>query len=125
MKKKVLLIIILLVITMATGTYFYLYQGHRDVTTTASVETFDSQMLLGIFQDDDSTNDKRALDQVITVTGTVTSQNGNQVTLDDQIFIQMKEVISLPLSSKVAIKGRCLGYDELLEEIKIDQATKH
>ncbi|MDP5101957.1 MAG: hypothetical protein NWQ09_11580, partial [Nonlabens sp.] len=55
-------------------------------------------------------------------TGTVTSQQDSMLTLENAVFIQMQKPMKLKLNKQVTVKGRCMGYDDLLQEIKIDQA---
>ena len=121
--KKSILLIVFVIAAICTGVYTYLYRGHRDVAATAATSRFTSSALLAIFQDTDILNDKQALDQVIAVTGRVTAQQDSLLTLDNIVFVQMQQFVRLTANEEVTIKGRCMGYDELLGEIKIDQAT--
>lgn len=120
--KKVLLIFLIAATVIALITYFYVYKEHRDVAETDATASYTAAALLAVFQDADVENDKRALDQVINITGTVTSQQDSMLTLENAVFIQMQKPMKLELNKQVTVKGRCMGYDDLLQEIKIDQA---
>ncbi|AGC78391.1 hypothetical protein LX97_02722 [Nonlabens dokdonensis] len=126
--KKIVSVIILLFLFIFIAGYLYLYQDHRDVNATVATNSFNSSELLSIFQDADIENDKEILDQVILITGVATSKSAYTVTLDDKIFIEFnhKDDETFKYIFKVnetyTIKGRCLGYDDLLEEVKMDQA---
>ncbi len=110
------------------GSYFYLYQDHRDVSATTAVNTFNSNQLLDVFQDSVIENDKEILDQVILITGVATSASEYSVILDHKIFIEFDQKnynasnYVINKNQTYTIKGRCLGYDDLLEEVRIDQA---
>ena len=49
----------------------------------------------------------------------------NHIMLDNKIQIHLlnPEEQSINLGEIITIKGRCVGFDDLLEEVKIDQAT--
>lgn len=128
MKKTLLLLFAVCLVVFLCG-YFYLYQNHRDVSSTEALTSVSSEELLAVFQDTDIANDKEILDQVILVTGVITSKSANSVILDDRIFVEFDDEnyksfnYVLIVNDTCTIKGRCLGYDDLLEEVKIDQAV--
>ncbi|WP_438969146.1 OB-fold protein [Nonlabens sp.] len=126
--KKILVFITVLILVILMGSYFYLYQDHRDVSATTAVNTFNSNQLLDVFQDSVIENDKEILDQVILITGVATSASEYSVILDHKIFIEFDQKnynasnYVINKNQTYTIKGRCLGYDDLLEEVRIDQA---
>lgn len=122
MNKK-LVIALLIILTLAVVGYNYLYQDHRDVANSVAVASFKSAELLSVFTDNDSSNDIKALDQVIEVKGNITYLSEKAITMDGLIFIEMIEIVDLELGQEIIIKGRCLGYDDLMEEVRIDQGT--
>ncbi|OUS14891.1 hypothetical protein A9Q93_07250 [Nonlabens dokdonensis] len=127
--KKIIVFLIVLFIIIAIAGYFYLYQDHRDVSTTDAVNSFKSSNLVEIFQDADQENDKLISDQVILVSGIATRSSSGSVTLDNKIFIELDSKnyktsnYVINKNQSYTIKGRCLGYDDLLDEVKIDQAV--
>lgn len=122
MMKK-LLIGLLLIGFIAIIGYNYLYQDHVDVNQSKAVASFTATELQELFTDQNLQNDQRALDQIIEVEGKVTNVDKNTILLDEQIFIELSADIKLKENQSIIIKGRCLGYDDLLEEVKIDQAV--
>ncbi len=112
---------LLVIVVVAICSYLYLYQDHRDVVATDASVSLNSQELLSVFNDSDIENDQTVLDQVIEIKGEITSINGHTLILDQLVFIEMVNAIDVNEGSTVTIKGRCLGYDDLLGEIKIDQ----
>jgi hypothetical protein len=120
--KKTLLIAFFIIVIIGILGYNYLYQDHRDVATSDATSSYTSTELITLFTDQDTGNDALALDQVIEVSGLATDKTANSITLDGQVFIEFKEPHKFSLNQTYTLKGRCLGYDDLLEEVKIDQA---
>lgn len=63
-------------------------------------------------------------DKVIVLQGTITSKDEKGITLSNQIYCQFREDIdftSLKNNDAIKLKGRVMGYDDLLEELKLDQ----
>jgi hypothetical protein len=123
MLKKLSFFLIALICTAGVASYFYIYQDHRDVSTTKAFQSFSAVELLNVFTDINVVNDKEVLDQVIEVTGVITDVLEDSVVLDELIFIELEKHQAVSIGQKITIKGRCLGYDDLLEEVKIDQAS--
>jgi hypothetical protein len=122
MNKRNGFIALLVIGLVALLGYRYLYQEHRDVAATTPVARYNSQELLALFKDGDPHNDEQALDQVILLSGTITQITATSIIIDGSVFISIADVSNFEVGQPVTLKGRCLGYDELLEEIKIDQA---
>jgi len=102
--------------------YNYVYQGHRDIATEAFDYELQSTLLSGLMS-----NEAEAVnyaDKVIKTEGTITAVEQNSVILDNKIQVNFNEINlnALAVSKKLTIKGRCVGYDDLLELVKIDQA---
>lgn len=64
---------------------------------------------------------KKYLNKAVEITGKVTSINENVITLDEKVSCQLLVSEEVLLNSQVKIKGRVTGYDDLLEELKLDQ----
>ncbi len=63
-------------------------------------------------------------DKVVSIFGRVTNLDDKGFMLSSTIFCQLKDssiVRELKLGDSVSIKGRIIGYDDLLEEVKLDQ----
>ena len=74
---------------------------------------------------DSETNIKKYADKTIETYGKITSLDleNNAIVLDNKVFLKMTEMISkdLTIQQTVKIKGRFVGFDDLLEELKMDQ----
>lgn len=61
-------------------------------------------------------------DKVVIISGTVTSADDAGLTLNTNTYCQFKPNTDIPDSkTKVHLKGRIIGYDDLLDELKLDQ----
>ena len=107
---------------MAILAYNYIYKDHRDIKSEQAVYTLNSTDLINEFIVNPSDSEKKYLNKTIEVKGNITEINGFDLTLDDNIFCQFKFKIEAQ-SNNVKIKGRFIGYDNLLEQIKLDQCN--
>lgn len=63
-------------------------------------------------------------DKVVVLSGSITNNDGKGVTLSNQIYCQFREDVDIKAiqnNQEIKIKGRVIGYDDLLEELKLDQ----
>ena len=123
--KKIILIVLLLIIAGFFG-YQYLYQDHRDIENETAEFTLDATRLIGEFVTDMETASSKYLNKTIIIRGKVTEIEEMAITLDKAIYCIFDEKNDLSSASEgieVKIKGRCIGYDELLEVIKLDPVS--
>jgi hypothetical protein len=120
MRKWIVLIILIVIGIIA---YNYIYQDHRDIESETAVFVLNSTDLVNEFTINPSASEKKYLNKTIEVFGTITELNDQDLTLDNNIFCQFNSKIEVDTSKKVSIKGRFIGYDELLDQIKIDQCS--
>jgi hypothetical protein len=125
--KKNTLIGFSLCVAIGCSAYLFLYKGHRNIET----ETVDYVVTISGLEKEFTANDSLAYakyqDEIIEITAKVTSVDltNKGIVLGDKVFATFidsvpKEVVS---GKTLKIKGRFLGYDELLQEFKIDQIT--
>lgn len=117
-----LLIIGLLILSI---TYKLVYKKHRDIAKEKASFELTSEAFINEFNDDEKTASERYLNKVILVGGTVSEIDDYGITVDKSVYAKFDQEIELTLTknSRVKIKGRCIGYDELLETVKLDQCT--
>ena len=63
-------------------------------------------------------------DNVVVLTGIVTQQDENGITLSNRIYCQFRKDVNTTLIKEyqeIRLKGRVIGYDDLLDELKLDQ----
>jgi hypothetical protein len=98
-----------------------MYRGHRDIKTEVSEIEIAAPYLLERFKKDDG-ND--LLNRTITVTGTITQVESAVITIDSNVHCSFaNELSGFKNGDIIVIKGRCIGYDDLFEIVKLDQCT--
>jgi hypothetical protein len=119
MRKIFFLLIVLAIIGGVV--YKYAYKEHRDIAAEGIVFKFKSNELITELVADNNAVIKY-LDKVISVSGIVTDANENNLTLSNDIFCIFDSITKvITVGDSLIVKGRCLGFDELLMEVKLDQ----
>ncbi|MFK7832046.1 MAG: hypothetical protein AB8B52_02105 [Winogradskyella sp.] len=128
MKKKTIIILSLIVvaIVIGAGVYDYTFNSkHRDIANEEATLALSANELFSHFQKDELLATTNYLDKVIEIKGNVTAVEDGEVVLNEKIQVRFTNEDLPKLADKtfVTLKGRCVGYDELLEMVKMDQAT--
>jgi hypothetical protein len=98
-----------------------MYQDHRDISSEAAQIEVSSAELLQMFKESETPS---VLDGTVQVSGTVTEFDANSITLDNNVHCSFdREISDVQVNDQLVIKGRCIGYDELFELVKLDQST--
>ena len=123
MNRRTVLIVLAVVIAGGIAGYNYLYKDHRNIATEEAILTVNSEELVNFFT---INNGISVLNKTIEVNGTVTEVdlNANTLTLDDKVhcnFINLPDFIIV--GKEVSVKGRCIGYDDIFEIVKLDQCS--
>ena len=119
-RKRILFAIILLLVGGYFG-YNYLYQDHRDIQTEDVFLETNSDDLIGLFQE---LTTPAVLNQTVKIKGVVTQIEGDGITLDNKIHCSFPaSQFKVKVGEEVVIKGRCIGYDDLFEIVKLDQSA--
>lgn len=94
----------------------YLYQSHPDVESSKT--TFEGTVE-GLVSKVSGTNSIKTGDYV-QVSGLSTMDDPSVIILSGQVFCQMSRTVPIK-EGKLTVKGRFIGYDDIMEEIKLDQ----
>ena len=125
--KKIILGLIALIAIIAMISYNYIYKDHRDIKSEKAAYTVKAASFIKEFQLNEAEATTKYLNKTIEIEGTLSSIDENSVVLEELIFFALNKNETPPTTDKLAaiirIKARCIGYDNLLEEIKLDQAT--
>lgn len=121
--KKIVITFIVLIVALLFA-YKYLYHEHRDIANEKPLFSITVNELLKDFLADESKANAKYLDKSITIKGKITNIDvpNKTVVLDEKVFVILLTSTEVKLNTEVSIQGRLIGYDSLLEEIKIDQA---
>lgn len=124
MKKKVSIGILILLLFLVAA-YLYVYKGHRDIATEKESYAVDVKTLFGAYQNNETDADAKYLNKTIVVSGEVSLLNPetHSVVLNQKLFAVFTDTLpsEVTIKSNVKIKGRLIGYDSLLEQLKMDQ----
>lgn len=119
-KSKVIIFILLAGIAVVFGVYKYLMQPPESIESKKVDITIRSEDFVAEIQKDFSVYE----DKIVVLTGSISSIEGTSIILDNQIYCQFKDDVSemtFEENQKITIKGHVLGYDDLLEEVKLDE----
>lgn len=121
--KKAVITIFILIVGLFLG-YKYLYHEHRDISTETAAFSVSVNQLLKEFTEDETKANSKYLDKSIVIKGKVTSVDSpnKTIVLDEKVFVILTNSQEVKLHSEISVQGRLIGYDSLLEEIKLDQA---
>ncbi len=104
--------------------YNYMYPDHRSISEESVSYKLDAESLFNEFIEDSQQAELKYLDQTIVVSGVITSINAKNITISNKIYCQFETLNSnFKVNKSIAVKGRCIGFDDLLEEIKLDQCS--
>lgn len=125
MNKKILLGILILLIAAIT-IYRYTYQDHRNISREKATYTLTIAVLEKEFTANDSLASAKYQDQTIALSAQVTEVDfeNKAVILNHKLYAVFDSLPKNIVSGKsIKIKGRFLGYDELIGEFKMDQSS--
>lgn len=125
--KKIVLIVVVVIVAIASGLYFYMYKNHRDIASEDASFSIAVKDLENEFTQNDSLANKKYLDKTIEVYGKMTSVDlaTKIIVLDEKMEGTTQQAIpeGLTIGKQIKMKGRFIGYDDLLGDFKMDQVT--
>ncbi len=128
MFKKTLKCLIILMIGFLIAFFsirYYVKNGGRRIIADETPEyQISAKEIASEFASNTSVSNKKYLEKSILITGEVTSINENEVIVDNSVncsFLTISD--NIKKDQKVVVKGRVVGYDDLMGEVKIDQCS--
>jgi hypothetical protein len=126
-RKKTAIITASILVVVSVCIYFYygfLFKEARNIESEAPDYSITATKLL----EDYTTNPKKAdslyLNKTIEITGGVTKETDSVLTLEGTVFcLFTQKVKAQPINTTVTVKCKCIGYDELFQEVKLDQCS--
>ena len=122
--EKIFKVLAILAVVLVLGFFSYNYMmtgGGRDLEKEKSEFNVSAVDIFAEFSANAETATIKYLNKAVEISGKVTSINENVITLDEKVSCQLVGADEVLLNSQVKIKGRVTGYDDLLEELKLDQ----
>lgn len=120
-KGKLLIGLILIVAAGYFGYNYIMTGGGRDIQTEKSEFTTSANDVFNEFSNNSETATAKYLNKTVEISGKVTNVGKHVITLDEKVSCQLQVAEKVAIGSQVNIKGRVTGYDDLLEELKLDQ----
>lgn len=122
--RKWIVILGLLIIATVIG-YNYIYQDHRDIEKEVAEFSMNAEEISVLFLENAKAAEQKLLNKTVEVSGLISDINLNDITIDDKVFCQFSNgtQTSKNKNATIKIKGRVIGYDDLLEQVKLDQCT--
>jgi predicted RNA-binding protein len=112
---------------MAVVVYNYIYQSHRDINNESVTYSVLVEDIYSEFIKNDSLANAKYLDKTVEVSGKITNidLSNKVITVDGKLFASFKNKLKsdLKINQTIRIKGRLIGFDDLLEELKMDQCV--
>jgi len=122
MSKKLKFVV--LFFFLFSGTYFlynYLYQNHRNIQLEKAEVIVSAEGLIDFFKKNES---EKVLNKILEINGLLTEIDSKSVTIDNKVQCSFNfEIKDFKINQNITVKGRCIGYDELFEIVKIDQSS--
>ncbi len=125
MKNKALIAIVILILT----TYFsynYIYHQHRNVLLEKAKYHLTSDSLFNHFKNNQTEANGLYINEIIALKGTVKNISTQQLILYPSVVCRVDSnfVLSgINPNDSVELKGRCIGFDDLFLEVKMDKTT--
>jgi len=118
--KNKLLIGILILTLVGFSTYKYVYKPHKVIEELTTEFTGNSLVFITKVKEDFNLWNTK----IVELEGEITFIGAKGITLNNQIYCQFKKMNQLSLIKEkqtIKIKGRVIGYDDLLDELKLEQ----
>ncbi len=130
MKKERVRYIVSSLLVLAIIVGFVLYKkvinpAHREIAAENTEFKLPVEDLQFHFLNDQEAANGQFIDKVVETYGTVTEIDDNLVVLEDMVqanFLKENDQ-KIIVGDLVKIKGRCIGFDEFLLLVKMDQTT--
>jgi len=126
MSKKVKIIgtLLLGVLLTVISINYVFHGGARDLATEEAAFSISSKAIILEFASNVNSATKKYSDKAIVISGKVTAVSESFVTIDHTIICNFKSPDTLIKNEQsISIKGRLVGFDDLMGELKLDQCS--
>lgn len=99
-----------------------MYGGLRDLSSEKTAFNVTAEDITAEFNASIDVSNKKYLEKPIAISGIATSITSTEVIINNNIICNLKNPDNtIQKNEKVIIKGRVVGYDDLMSELKLDQ----
>lgn len=124
-RKKYFILIAFILIGASVFAYVFAFKSnHRNIAEEEATIVLKATELHNPFKNNRDTITGYYVDKVALITGSITAMTGKTLELDYMIQVDLTDSLTTVFDKGeiITVKGRCVGYDDLLEVVKIDQA---
>ncbi|MBR9915045.1 MAG: hypothetical protein GYB32_09515 [Algicola sp.] len=120
MNKKWIVFFVLIIVVVFG--YNYVYQDHRNIEQEAAMYMLEADSFMSEFDVNPEVSEKKYLNNTVQIMGNISKIDSSVIILNNSIFCQFSTSIKqLYMKDSITVKGRFIGYDDLLGDIKLDQ----
>lgn len=120
--KIILSLVLLFTITGVVGYNYIMHGGARDLSNEVTNFTVTSNEITKDFNENVAVANKKYLEKAVAIKGIVTEIHANQIIVDKTIVCDLKtKNPTIKLNQSITLKGRVVGFDDFMGEIKLDQ----
>ncbi|WP_417603670.1 OB-fold protein [Owenweeksia hongkongensis] len=126
--KKGILVIVVLVLLGGVGAYFYVFnKPHRDPSSETASYQISAEEIISDFRNNQEAANEKYVDKVVEVSGTAMEITDSYIIMDNVLnctILAGHDVSGIQAGDEITIKGRVIAFDDLLEEVKMDNCIK-
>lgn len=127
MRRKVKIVLAVIAALLVAGFAAYKYAvtgGARDVASETTAFSVTANEITGEFASDEAGATKKYLDKPIALNGVVSGTAAGEIVIGEKVICMLKDsTATATTGNAITIKGRVVGYDSLMEELKLDQCV--
>lgn len=119
-KFRIALLVFSIVLGAAIVVQKVIYKAHPDINTQTATYSGSAEELIRLVKEDRNYWQNK----IVMIDGPVNNIGVNDLLIAAQVYCQFDDTLAiqaLDTNDRISIKGRLIAYDELLDEIKIDQ----
>ena len=112
--------------TTAYLAYSYIYQGHRDILSEKATISLTSEALFENFNNPTKKASQNYINKIIDFKGSISAIESDFIVIKPSIVCVLDSnfsVSQLTIGDSLNLKGRCVGFDELFMEVKMDHVS--
>jgi hypothetical protein len=126
--KKIIIgifvVAVILVVGFFAARYYAYYGGKRDVQSEKAAFVLKTKDIVTEFTSNETAANVKYLEKPVAITGVVTSVNEKEVILDEiGVCNFLNQDASIKVGQTITVKGRVIGYDDILGGINLDQCS--
>ncbi len=98
--------------------------GERDLNDEKPLFEVTSKKIIEEFTTNIDSANLKYIDKAIAVSGIVTAVKNHEVIVDNTLICNLKNINNdIKVDQNIIMKGRVVGYDDLLSELKLDKCS--